>query len=180
MTGSCALLFCLRVSAMKGHLALYARQPVPLPTTCSRARIEICDSSSPVRSIKGAPVGYSMISQALYWSADITCRSGTTDGNLYHLGSIPDTKVHSMNYWHVSDGFPYLFHIVTDVDGTGSASKDALRYMILSIHSLMGFDFNLFAILVPAENASFCPNAYAFRCMLELLFLTTCLRTAAS
>lgn len=69
---------------------------------------------------------------------------------------------------------------MTDVDGTGSASKDALRYTILSIHSLMGFDFNLFAILVPAENASFCPNAYAFRCMLELLFLTTCLRTAAS
>lgn len=69
---------------------------------------------------------------------------------------------------------------MTDVDGTGSASKDALRYMILSIHSLMGFYFNLFAILVPAENASFCPNAYAFRCMLELLFLTTCLRTAAS
>ncbi|KAI3475835.1 hypothetical protein L1887_54169 [Cichorium endivia] len=112
---------------MKGHLALYARQPVPLPTTCSRARIEICDSSSPVRSIKGA-----------------------------------------------------LARWVTDVDGTGSASKDALRYMILSIHSLMGFYFNLFAILVPAENASFCPNAYAFRCMLELLFLTTCLRTAAS
>ncbi|KAI3475658.1 hypothetical protein L1887_54255 [Cichorium endivia] len=74
---------------MKGHLALYARQPVPLPTTCSRARIEICDSSSPVRSIKGA-----------------------------------------LARW--------------------------------------------------AENASFCPNAYAFRCMLELLFLTTCLRTAAS
>ena len=45
---------------------------------------------------------------------------------------------------------------MTDVDGTGSASKDALRYMILSIHSLMGFYFNLFAILVPAENASFC------------------------
>ena len=60
---------------------------------------------------------------------------------------------------------------MTDVDGTGSASKDALRYMILSIHSLMGFYFKLFAILVPAENASFCPNVLSAVCSFVLNYL---------